>query len=495
MRRSRIRFNARSRLVLAAAHKLPRWAGKSARLTREALEREPGPAGRNNDESLPRSPVGLTWRLGEIHVLQPVPFEDINLVLKRAEKVFPDFWQHGEERSGPVLDSLFGGGSTHLGTFVPRGRGRWAMAGPTAKRDLPQPVDYISVDMEGLLPSVALLHMTAPVSEEGAIWYQRLLDFPYPAHHYTPLWSPWKVWRTKGTIPAQRVMQQKVDDSMAALEEQIRGTVAAGLGRKRRRPFGQKRRGMGRPCSIEVYEASADMDSGSFATVVTDAWVWLDTIGLSWIYTYSRGGDTVFPYADGRAAMGLVLFTPTADLPTDPKSADASNGRHFRVGGNIEELTGPWMGYRFAVELGDVADGLRDQVYRSMISKRWPRGRLLGSHLRRYRQLFNTLVLLDRFRLEWDGATRGLRRDFTRLETFVGAGALGGSAEPLGTALEGGVEFRVRVIEQNLNLLARWYDRFVDVAGIGSARMLQIWVIILTLLVIGVSAVTLVILL
>jgi len=45
---------------------------------------------------------------------------------------------------------------------------------------------------------------------------------------------PWHVWRTIGTIPASRVMQQKIDESMEALEERIRSTVVAGLGLKRR---------------------------------------------------------------------------------------------------------------------------------------------------------------------------------------------------------------------------------------------------------------------
>jgi len=168
MRRARIRFSTRSRWVVAVARRLPRWAGRSARLTRETLERGQRPIGRENDERRPAPPAGLVWSLIEIHVLQPVPFEDIKLVLKRARRVFPDFWHGAEEQSGPVLDGLFSGGSRHLGTLVPLGRTRFLISGAVAKRDLPEQVDYISVDMEGLLPSVALLHMTARLERCGS---------------------------------------------------------------------------------------------------------------------------------------------------------------------------------------------------------------------------------------------------------------------------------------------------------------------------------------
>jgi hypothetical protein len=63
-----------------------------------------------------------------------------------------------------------------------------------------------------------------------------------------------------------------------------------------------------------------------------------------------------------------------------------------------------------------------------------------------------------------------------------------GSHESLGQATRQGIELRIRTIEENLTLLARWYDRFIDVAAVKTNYAVRIWLLLLTALVLAITA-------
>lgn len=354
---------------------------------------------RAGQEKLPEPPGDLSWVLSELHVFHAVSLEKMPKLLTRVQKLFPAPRSLSHEDEEPAVTELFGGGMYHLGTILPPHSGLLGFGHACLRRNLREQIEWLDLHLESLLPSTAILHITIVLSTEGHSWYHNLLTSRYSAYRFTPTWFPWRVDKVGMSFyPAERVMQQTINDSLGKFERDTRKLILRLL--RIKKTWLAEKTDDNNDCNcIELYEASANCNAAVFEERIEGHFHWFSAIGAQPFYCYSHGGNVVFPEPEGRPALALAMFTPSWDLPADPGSSEAINARHFAKQECLDGLACGWSANRLATELGEATDQLREEVYRRM-SRTGFLWHWFGSLIRRYRRNFPTFVAVDRFRLE-----------------------------------------------------------------------------------------------
>lgn len=239
-------------------------------------------------------PDAATIKLGSIRLIEAYSLEQFSGLVESLERLFPngdDFG--GRDRAAKiesVIRSLSAGSWFNVGRIV-RERRRHLLTRPYRELPgLPVQIRSINVNVEHIMPSLAVLTFDLEITDDGARELQSIHDRSYLGE--VTLRSLLKWDRGHSETPADRARTQAtrswVDALRASTERALRPFVEPGLfsGRTDRRP---------KLPAVEIYL----FESGGGTR--DEAWErqtrrWLDSYGIGWTYDVYRSDADLFQW-------------------------------------------------------------------------------------------------------------------------------------------------------------------------------------------------------
>lgn len=424
-----------------------------------------------------------------IRLIEVFHLEDFDQLVKGLQRLFPnleDSFLHGKFRSEffQGTNKIHGGAWLNLGTIVRERKKRLFGGDVRDLLSLPEEVDFISVELHQILPSMMVVLLDVHLTEIATHKLKELRSrVHYPKVRFRHLIPTGPVGggfsRSSPDVEMRLAILKYLANLRSSVEMSLEPFVAGYF--MRQKPINK----IHLP-AIEVYTLEGiPRIRSKLLKWIQDSRLWLRTIGFDFLSfeIYSNGKLFLIPwdeggfYGDTTRLSHQLIISPKPYLKNINLDMYQGNKR-FAIAHHTRDLLNGMLTYfsvyHIIVEFQKEFEKIRDVVFKSMKPER-SLGYWLGKYIALNNRVIRISMIHDRLSKELLLEKNRILYDLRSLEELKTLEVIG-KREPQSWSniLHESVEYRLNILKEHIAITSGWFTQYLALRNIAVTYMLAV---------------------